>query len=241
MSDLHRAIEAELDAHRPDVTPPFAAVRARKRALDRRRNALAGAALSVVAVAGIAVLPSALGPGGGQTRDGRNPVYAAPSPTGPAGSAGLCEGIDGGPCPQPSETALPPQTGPGSGLNPGGPLFTAVPLPEQAAAPGATTSLTLRFRRAPGSHADRAVLWVLRPGSSQPTGPDATSPDVLRTLTVSDVPDSATEVRFAFDGLSDSGDRLAPGAYGLGYALVGVQANGQTASSAGPYGAVRLS
>ncbi len=61
MSDLHRAVEAELDAHRPTLTPPFAAIRARKRARDQRRAAGA-AALSVVAVLGVAFLPSALRP-----------------------------------------------------------------------------------------------------------------------------------------------------------------------------------
>ncbi len=61
MSDLHRAVEAELDAHRPTLTPPFEAIRARKRARDQRRAAGA-AALSVVAVLGVAFLPSSLRP-----------------------------------------------------------------------------------------------------------------------------------------------------------------------------------
>lgn len=60
MSDLHRAVEAELDAHRPALAPPFEQVRARKRARDQRR--VGGAvALSVVAVLGVAVLPSTFG------------------------------------------------------------------------------------------------------------------------------------------------------------------------------------
>lgn len=59
MSDLHRAVEAELDAHRPSNTPPFSAARARKRARKQRRAGSA-VALSVVAVLGVA-FPSALG------------------------------------------------------------------------------------------------------------------------------------------------------------------------------------
>lgn len=60
MSDLHRAVKAEIQAFTPDRTPPFSALKERKRCRDRRRYAVAGAALSVVAVSAIAfgsVLP----------------------------------------------------------------------------------------------------------------------------------------------------------------------------------------
>lgn len=55
MSDLHRAVEAEIQAFTPDRTPPFSALKERKRSRDRRRYTVAGAALSVVAVSGVAV------------------------------------------------------------------------------------------------------------------------------------------------------------------------------------------
>lgn len=55
MSDLHRAVEAEIQAFTPDRTPPLSALVARKRSRDRRRYAVAGTALSVLAVGGVAV------------------------------------------------------------------------------------------------------------------------------------------------------------------------------------------
>ena len=54
MSDLHRAVEAEVRFFTPDRTPPLSTIKERKRSRDRRRLTLAGTALSVVAVSGIA-------------------------------------------------------------------------------------------------------------------------------------------------------------------------------------------
>lgn len=58
MSDLHRAVVAEIDSYRPPQPPPFAAIRQRKRTRDRRQYALAGTALTVVAGAGLALAPT---------------------------------------------------------------------------------------------------------------------------------------------------------------------------------------
>ena len=80
MSDLHLAVQDELDAHRPSLVPPFAAVRARKRSRDRRRLATGGAALSAVALSAAALVPSMLG--GGQDR--LPAVASSPAPTAPA-------------------------------------------------------------------------------------------------------------------------------------------------------------
>lgn len=77
MSDLHRAVEAELDAHRPDTVPPFSVVRARKRRRGQRRITVA-VLLSVVAVAGVAVGSSTLIRG---TAANGTPGYSAPSPS----------------------------------------------------------------------------------------------------------------------------------------------------------------
>lgn len=60
MSDLHRAVEAEINAFRPHLTPPLSAIKGRKRARDRRRYTASGVALSVIAVAGVAVGSSTL-------------------------------------------------------------------------------------------------------------------------------------------------------------------------------------
>ena len=60
MSDLHRAVEAEFDAYRPTLLPPFAVIRTRKRRREQRRVG-AAVALSVDAVLAAAVGPSALG------------------------------------------------------------------------------------------------------------------------------------------------------------------------------------
>ncbi len=79
--DLDRAVDAQIDAHRPDRVPPFDAVIARKRGRDRRRLATGGAALSAVALAGAPVLAPSLAGGDGD-RD-RLPSYAAPAPPAP--------------------------------------------------------------------------------------------------------------------------------------------------------------
>ena len=50
MSELHRAVQLELEAHRPEQVPSFAAVRARKRSRDRRRLAIGTVALASVSV-----------------------------------------------------------------------------------------------------------------------------------------------------------------------------------------------
>lgn len=80
MSDLHRAVEAELQAYRPDRAPAFAALKARKRQRDQRR---AGAAvtLSVIAVAGIAFVPNALGSGSGGSQGVAGPQPKEAEPT----------------------------------------------------------------------------------------------------------------------------------------------------------------
>jgi hypothetical protein len=62
MSELHRAVQAEIDAFRPDVTPPLTVIRDRKRARDRRRYGASALALSVLAAAG-AVVASGAGAG----------------------------------------------------------------------------------------------------------------------------------------------------------------------------------
>lgn len=66
--DLHRAIQERGNAFRPDRTPPFQRLRDCKRRRDQRR-AGAAVALSVAAVLGVAVVPSALGSGGSGTSD----------------------------------------------------------------------------------------------------------------------------------------------------------------------------
>lgn len=92
MSDLHRAVEDEIDAFRPDRTPPFAGLLARRRARDRRRTATGAAALSAVAVIGIVFVPSALSGG-----EDRLPSVANPGPTQEAGdpelAARLCADV----------------------------------------------------------------------------------------------------------------------------------------------------
>ena len=89
MSDLHRAVEAELDAHTPTLTPPFEQVRARRRAREQHRAAGA-VALSVVAVVGVALAATALGPAERATPQ-PGPAYAAATSTAtsqPAAPAG---------------------------------------------------------------------------------------------------------------------------------------------------------
>lgn len=83
MSDLHRAVEAEIRAFTPDRTPPLSALKARKRSRDRRRFTVAGAALSVVAVSGIA---------GGSAFLSEMPDLTSSVAVGPAGS-GSAEGV----------------------------------------------------------------------------------------------------------------------------------------------------
>jgi hypothetical protein len=70
MSDLHRAVQAELDAHTPGPQPSFDLLLRRKRTRDRRRAGLA-AALSALAAAVIALVPSTLL--GGDGGDGGDP------------------------------------------------------------------------------------------------------------------------------------------------------------------------
>ena len=83
------AARDDLAAFRPDRTPPFAALQARKRRRDARRGGPALAA-TALAVAGVAVVPSAL-TGGASSPSGRDTqVYAAPSPSG-AGVDGACD------------------------------------------------------------------------------------------------------------------------------------------------------
>lgn len=60
------AVREDMSAFQPDRTPPFAALRARKRSRDRRRG---GAALvaTALAVAGVAFLPTVLSSSAGRT------------------------------------------------------------------------------------------------------------------------------------------------------------------------------
>lgn len=79
MSDpLDRAVDAQIDAFRPDTVPPFAAIETRKRGRDRRRMAVAARALSVVGVIGV-VFAGPLLTGGGDRLTG-------PPATGPTGT-----------------------------------------------------------------------------------------------------------------------------------------------------------
>lgn len=50
MSDLHRAVEAEIEAFRPDLTPSFSALRNRHRTRSHRRKSLAVATSVLAAV-----------------------------------------------------------------------------------------------------------------------------------------------------------------------------------------------
>ncbi len=81
MSDLHIAVQAEIDAHRPHRVPPFDALLTRRRDRGRRRTSAAMVASAVVA-AGIALLPAALH--SGTDREGGlgsgEPGGAAPIP-----------------------------------------------------------------------------------------------------------------------------------------------------------------
>lgn len=62
--DLDRAVDARIDAYRPEALPPFSVIEGRKRGRDRRRAAVAGVALSAVAFAGAAfAVPSLVGAG----------------------------------------------------------------------------------------------------------------------------------------------------------------------------------
>lgn len=84
MSDpLDRAVDAQIDAYRPDRVPPFEAIEGRKRSRDMRRGGAALAA-TALAVAGVAFVPSVLagsgGPGGQTARgDGSGPTAQAPA------------------------------------------------------------------------------------------------------------------------------------------------------------------
>ncbi len=84
MSDLHRAVEDEIDAFCPDRTPPFSALLARERVRRRRRNTGGALVLGVVAVAGIVFVPSTFSAG-----EDRLPSVANPAPTQEAGDPEL--------------------------------------------------------------------------------------------------------------------------------------------------------
>lgn len=88
MSDeLDRAVDARIDAYRPAVPTPFAAIEARKRRRDRRRMAVGAGALSVFAVAGaVTVLPSLTGGG-----DRLAPGQASPGAPGSAPAERSCD------------------------------------------------------------------------------------------------------------------------------------------------------
>lgn len=73
---LDRAVDARIDAFRPDTLPPFTAIESRKRARDRRRLATGGGLLSALAVVGAVVLVPALTGGGDRLTPG--PVAEGP-------------------------------------------------------------------------------------------------------------------------------------------------------------------
>ncbi|MBC7677784.1 MAG: hypothetical protein H7233_02175 [Pseudorhodobacter sp.] len=64
---LDRAVDARIEAFRPDMLPPFSAIEGRKRRRDRRRLALAGGVLPLV-VAGLAFAVVPQPDGGGSER-----------------------------------------------------------------------------------------------------------------------------------------------------------------------------
>lgn len=79
MSDpLARAVDAQIDAFRPDKVPPFAAIETRKRRRDRRRMAVGAGVLSVVGVVGVVFAGPSL-TGGGDRLTG--PPVAGPAAT----------------------------------------------------------------------------------------------------------------------------------------------------------------
>lgn len=217
MADLDRLLAEEAASY--DVAfVPVAAVHRRRR---RRVGARAGGALAAVVVLGVGV---------GELRAS---TTAAPAERLVAGTPGL-----------PSPLAL--------SFGPGRDAFTvvAVPgqapdvatiplLPEQVTTRGETTDLTLRFLREPGTREVRASLRLLRRGANQPILSED-SPDLLRTLTVADVPDDAEQVVFVFDGLGRDGQPLDAGTYSVSYELTGTTADGNTVSSVGPYGQLRV-
>lgn len=77
MSDLHRAVQAELEAHLPERTPPFAELKSRKRRRDQRRT-VGAVVLSAAAVVGVAVIPGALGLRDGQAQQAAGAGPALP-------------------------------------------------------------------------------------------------------------------------------------------------------------------
>ena len=81
---LDRAVDARIDAFRPDMLPPFSAIEGRKRARDRRRMAVGAGALSVVALVGVGgLIVSSLTGGGDTLTSGTGPHgdFAASGPT----------------------------------------------------------------------------------------------------------------------------------------------------------------
>lgn len=71
MSDeLDRAIDAQIDAFRPEILPPFTAIEARSRGRDRRRMAVGNGAFTVVALAGAVLVVPALSGGGDRLTPG---------------------------------------------------------------------------------------------------------------------------------------------------------------------------
>lgn len=67
---LDRAVDARIDAYRPDTVPPFEAIETRKRARDRWRMAVGTGALSVAALAGAGLVVPALNGGGDRLTPG---------------------------------------------------------------------------------------------------------------------------------------------------------------------------
>lgn len=75
MSDLHQAVQEEISAFTPHAVPPFQTITARKRARDRRRIAVSGAALGAIALVAAVTVPWAT-----QSSPDRLPSYAGKQP-----------------------------------------------------------------------------------------------------------------------------------------------------------------
>lgn len=188
MSELHRAIEAEINAHRPNGTPPLAALRARKRRRDQRRAA--AVAVSTLAVAGVAVtatswgLPAGHGTGTtvvgaptGGPRLGTGPDTAAPSPSA-SEAANIRASAPS--TPSPAAAASPCRTdqlqvtlGPGGGA--AGTFFQRILFQNRAQTPCTLTgyprvSFLDRARHQVGATATQGAGWPIGPVTLTPQG-----------------------------------------------------------------------
>ena len=94
MSDLDRAVQAEIDGYRPVLTPSFQGLQARRRSFARRAVARSAAALSALAVAVAVAVPHVLS----LTTGSPPPAVPAAAPSGRS-----TDGTTSSPC---SATAL---------------------------------------------------------------------------------------------------------------------------------------